>query len=362
MNRAMNVVTSWLKANLSNRQVVLLVGFLLAAFLILYFFGSMIAPVLAAVVIAFLLDGPLESLVRRGVPYLGAVIIVFLGFLVLAFVAFFTILPPITNQVVQFVGQLPNMLALIEENAAKLVDRYPEMFDPAQVDTLMASIQGEIITGAQRLLEFSVSNITGLIAFVVYVILVPVMVFFFLKDRDRILAWVGGCLPEDRKLADQVWDEVVEKTGNYARGKVLEIFIVGLTAWVAFWAIDLQFAAFLAFITGISVLIPYIGAAVVTFPVAVVAYFQWGLSGEFALALGVYLILQALDGNVLVPVLFSEVVKLHPNAIILAILIFGGIWGFWGVFFAIPLATLAHAVIRAWPRQPVKAARKKTPT
>ncbi len=74
----------------------------------------------------------------------------------------------------------------------------------------------------------------------------------------------------------------------------------------------------------------------------------------------VYLVLQALDGNVLVPLLFSEVVKLHPIAIILAILVFGGLWGFWGVFFAIPLATLAHAVIRAWPRQPLKNLPKKT--
>ena len=57
------------------------------------------------------------------------------------------------------------------------------------------------------------------------------------------------------------------------------------------------------------------------------------------------------DGNVLVPILFSEAVNLHPVAIITAVLFFGGIWGFWGVFFAIPLATLVHAVINAWPRQ-----------
>jgi putative permease len=64
-----------------------------------------------------------------------------------------------------------------------------------------------------------------------------------------------------------------------------------------------------------------------------------------------YLVIQALDGNVLVPLLFSEVVNLHPVAIIVAILVFGGLWGFWGVFFAIPLATLVNAVITAWPRR-----------
>ena len=68
-----------------------------------------------------------------------------------------------------------------------------------------------------------------------------------------------------------------------------------------------------------------------------------------------YLVIQALDGNVLVPLLFGEVVSLHPIAIIVAILVFGGLWGFWGVFFAIPLATLVNAVIRAWPGSQVTA-------
>jgi len=96
--------------------------------------------------------------------------------------------------------------------------------------------------------------------------------------------------------------------------------------------------------------IPYIGAAVVTLPIAAIAFFQWGWSPEFWYILVAYGIIQALDGNVLVPLLFSEVVNLHPVAIIIAVLVFGGLWGFWGVFFAIPLATLVQAVLGSWPR------------
>jgi putative permease len=102
---------------------------------------------------------------------------------------------------------------------------------------------------------------------------------------------------------------------------------------------------------GLSVIIPYIGAAVVTLPIALIAWFQWGWSSEFGWVLIVYGVLQALDGHLLVPLLFSEVVNLHPVAIIIAILVFGGLWGFWGVFFAIPLATLVQAVMQAWPRK-----------
>ena len=96
-------------------------------------------------------------------------------------------------------------------------------------------------------------------------------------------------------------------------------------------------------------LIPYIGATVVTLPVLLVGYMQWGSSPEFFWLFMVYGAIQFFDGNVLVPLLFSEVVNLHPVAIIVAVLLFGGIWGFWGVFFAIPLATLVKAVFNAWP-------------
>lgn len=81
-----------------------------------------------------------------------------------------------------------------------------------------------------------------------------------------------------------------------------------------------------------------------------IAFFQWGWGDQFIYLMVAHAIIQALDGNVLVPLLFSEAVNLHPVAIICAVLLFGGLWGFWGVFFAIPLATLVKAVLDAWPK------------
>jgi len=109
----------------------------------------------------------------------------------------------------------------------------------------------------------------------------------------------------------------------------------------------------LAVAVGLSVIIPYVGAAVVTLPVVLIAWFQFGASSDFWWVVGSYLLIQTLDGNVLVPLLFSEVVNLHPVAIIVAVLVFGGLWGFWGVFFAIPLATVVQAIITAWPHDNV---------
>ena len=164
-------------------------------------------------------------------------------------------------------------------------------------------------------------------------------------------SWISGYLPQERTLVNRVWTESEAQIANYVRGKVMEILIVGSVTYVTFTILGLDYSALLATIVGFSVLVPYIGAAVATIPVALVAFFQFGWGWDFGQVVIAYAIIQALDGNLLVPLMFSEVVNLHAVAIILAILLFGGLWGFWGIFFAIPLATLFKAVLYAWPRQ-----------
>ncbi|MGY8985158.1 MAG: AI-2E family transporter [Sphingomonadales bacterium] len=344
----MNILNEWIEKLFADPQVVYLLFVLLLALLTIMLFGKMVTPVIASVVIAFLLDGGVERLNKRGLSSFLSVVIVYIVFMTLAVFAFFTILPPIMSQFAQFFGLLPAMAGALQDAAMKLPEAYPGLIDESQILDLITKVRAELLIIGQRALTFSLGNITNLLTIIVYMILVPVMLFFFLKDKAVILHWLSGFLPNDRTLLDQVWKEVMTKTGDYARGKVYEILIVGFSSWVVYTFLDLRFAAFLALLTGFSVVIPYIGAALVTFPVGFVALFQWGFGAEFLGALIAYLIMQAIDGNLLAPLLFSEVVKLHPNAIILAILIFGGIWGLWGVFFAIPLATLSHAVIKAW--------------
>jgi putative permease len=193
--------------------------------------------------------------------------------------------------------------------------------------------------------------VVGVITLLVYAILVPLLVFFFLKDRDLIVGWIKRYLPRHRRIAGTVWEDVDRQISNYVRGKFWEILIVWAVSYVTFYAFELNYAMLLGMLVGLSVIVPYIGASVVTVPVLLIAWFQWGWSTQFAWLAGAYFIIQALDGNVLVPLLFSEVVNLHPVAIIVAILVFGGLWGFWGVFFAIPLATLVQAILTALPRQ-----------
>jgi putative permease len=170
-----------------------------------------------------------------------------------------------------------------------------------------------------------------------------------MKDKSNLINWAGNFLPRNRPLMNRIWLEMDQQISNYIRGKVLEIFIVGCVSYLMFVILGINYALLLSVLVGLSVIVPYIGATVVTIPVAAVAYVQWGIGSEFYTALVAYGVLQLVDGNVLVPVIFSEAVNLHPVAIIAAVLVFGGIWGLAGVFFAIPLATLVKAIINAWP-------------
>ena len=346
----MNVLRAWFNRNFSNPQTVILALFLLGGFIVVFYMGGMLAPLLAAVVIAYLLEAIVQVMERRGMPRLPAVILVFLLFIVVFLFLMLWLVPMLSRQVAQLAQDLPRHIDTGQKLLMRLPEIYPQLFTEEQVRDIVNSLQKELAGLGQSLLSLSLAWIPSLIALAVYLILVPMMVFFFLKDKSQIVGWMGSYLPRQRELTASVWHEVDLQIGNYIRGKFTEILIIGGASYITFVLMGLNYAALLAVLVGLSVVIPYIGATVVTIPVAMIAYLQWGWGSEFAYLMLAYTIIQALDGNVVVPLLFSEAVNLHPVAIIVAVLVFGGLWGFWGVFFAIPLATLVKAVLTAWPK------------
>lgn len=346
----MNVISAWFRRHLQDPQVVILALLLAIGFTVIILFGRSLAPVIGAIVIAYLLEGVVSAFERHHVPRLAAVIIVFVVFFAVLVYSLFGFLPLLSRQITQFFQELPTMIVQGQQLLLQLPERYPEIVSEGLVRDLIAAIRQQVGAWGQQVLSHSLSYLPDLITLMVYLILVPMLVFFFLKDKDRLLTWMTGFMPRERRLAVQVWHQMNEQIGNYVRGKFLEILIVGAASYVVFTLMGLSYAALLGVLVGLSVIVPYIGAISVTVPVAMVGYFQWGWSSEFAWLVVVYTVIQVVDGNVLVPLIFSEVVNLHFVAIILALLVFGDLWGFWGVFFAIPLATLVQAVITAWPR------------
>lgn len=344
----MQLLREWFVRRFSNPQVFILLALVLLGVIAVWAFGNILAPLFAALVIAYLLEGLVVRLERFGLPRLLVVSLVFLIFVASLMIMFFGVVPLLTRQVTQLVQQLPAFVNRLQTTIETLPEKYPDLVSQDQINSFMGSLGDQLGEAGQSLVTQTLASISGIITLLVFLVLVPILVFFLMKDKHQLIGWFQQFLPQERHLAISVWREVDVQIGNYVRGKAVEIFLVGVVSFVTFRFLDLQFAALLATVVGFSVLVPYIGAAVVTLPVAIVAFYQFGWTSQFAWVLAAYGIIQVLDGNALVPLLFSEVVNLHPVAIIVAVLLFGGIWGFWGVFFAIPLATLSSALLRAF--------------
>jgi len=343
-------VSDWVGRVLPTGQAVSFAIMLVVGVAIVVSLGRILMPVFAAGVIAYLLEGLVKLGERRRLPRLLSVVVVFALFMALLAFVFVALLPLLYQQTVQLIEQLPAWMNSAQVLVMQLPQRYPHAINEAQIYEVVKVVRQELLSTGQSMLTYSYSSLLSLISFIVYAILVPLLVFFFLKDKRLIIDWFVQYLPRDRYLTTRVWDEVDEQIGNYVRGKFFEVAVLLSASFVTFTWMGLNYALLLAVLMGLSVIIPYVGATLVTFPVLLVAFFQWGGSDDFWWLMLAYGIIQALDGVVLVPLLFSEVVNLHPVAIMVAILFFGGVWGFWGVFFAIPLATLVKAVLCAWPR------------
>jgi len=349
----LQVISSWANQYFSNEEAIYLIVLIAVLLIGLGTLGGFLAPVLTGLVFAFLLQGMVKSLERARVPRTLAVYVSFFVFIG-AIGAFTLIMVPLLWQQMQsLVSLLPTVVARLREGVAELSVRFPEYVTQEQISGLLDQGAREIGNLSAGLLETAFSQVFSLVGLVIYLVLVPISIFFFLKDKDQLLAWVGSLLPRNRRLLDQVGGEMTVQLGNYVRGKFTEILIIGAATFVSFAVLGLNYAALLGVLVGVSVLIPFVGAAVVTLPVFAVAVIQLGWTWDLAVVMMVYGVIQFLDGNVLVPLLFSEVVDLHPITIIAAVLAFGGLWGIWGVFFAIPLATLIKAIYKAWPRHPV---------
>ena len=343
------VLTRWYQRYLSEEEAVILLVLLTVAFAVILLFGDIIAPVLVAVILAYLMQGVANVLRQRGLP--GELSVAFSTLLFLGgfFAVLFGLVPLVWRQLVALVREAPAIIEAWRKVLVTLPEEYPVFFTQQQVNELTAAIQAEMASVGQILVTKGLSSIPSVLAATVYLILIPLMVFFFLKDREQLTGWFADFLPTKRPLLERIWSELNLQFANYARGKGIEVLIVGSASYVVFAIFSLNYAALLGLLVGFSVIVPYIGAALVTIPVVVVAYFQFGVTPDFYWVVGAYLLIQVLDGNVLVPLLFSEAVNLHPVAIVIAVLFFGGLWGFWGVFFAIPLATLVNAILSAWP-------------
>lgn len=345
----MKIFIDWVRKRFSDPQIAVLFGFLIIGAFIVLLIGDILAPVFSALIIAYLLEEVVSRIEKLGFNRGWSVFLACVPFFIFCLLIVIVIVPLLYRQIIHLVETLPNITSWIQDELTALPERYPEFVTMEQISQFTKSLQTKLGEYGETLITFSLASLGIAIDFVIYLILVPMMVIFILKDKQLLLKWLSRFLPSDRELVIEVWKKIDLQIGNYIRGKLIEIIIVWGSTSMVFSILGLQAPVLFAFFVGLSVLIPYVGAAVMTFPIAIMAYYQWEFSSQFLYVMIAYGFIQLIDGNILATLLFSEAVNLHPLAIILAVVVFGGLGGFWGVFFAIPLATMIQAVIQAWP-------------
>ena len=333
----------------SNEETIVFSLAILLFFLIITYFGSILTPFLISVVVAYLLVGLQKKIQTYNIGQNASLIITFSIFIVTGAALIVWLVPLLYIQLQAFILDVPNLFNNFLDFMSDLPAKFPELVSSEQIAIFFQAVSEEISVIAQNIIKSSISGIQSTITILLYIILFPILVFFFLFDRKNIIDGVLKIIPGKREMFSNVWAEMDIQLSNYVRGKTIEIFIVGVVAAIIFSSLGLKYSALLSVLVGLSVIIPYVGAFLVTIPVVIVGLLQFGLGTQFYLLVGLYLLLQALDGNLLVPLIFSETVKLHPVVIILAVFIFGSMFGFWGVFFSIPIATFIKAVWNAWP-------------
>jgi putative permease len=342
-------INNLFKKIFSNEETLVFSILVISAFLILFFLGSILTPFLISIIFAYLLIGMQSRFESYGLKSSIALFLTYSIFLLLGIALMVWLAPLLYQQLQAIVLEVPKWLSSFRLFAQDIPARYPDLVSSDQITVFLESLSGQISTLSQDFIKASIAGIQNTATIAINLILLPILVFFFLCDRETIISGFLSILPKERRMLKNVWVEMDEQLSNYARGKAIEIVIVGVAAAIIFIYFDLEYVALLSVLVGFSVLIPFLGAFIVTIPVAVVGLLQLGLTFEFSLLMASYLALQILDGNLLVPILFSDAVKLHPVAIILAVFVFGSLFGFWGVFFAIPIATLIKAIWNAWP-------------
>jgi putative permease len=348
----MKIIRAWWQKYFSENEAILLVLLLFTVFMAIILMGDVLGPVLASVVISYLLYTLVNGLVKLKVNANLALYGVYTSFLTLFLVGTLLLAPVLWHQFIHLFEELPKMLLSTQNFLSELSHAHPEFFSQTFIDDFSNDLLVNLKEKGNGILKASLTWLPNVIIVIIYLILVPLMVFFFLHDKEKITHWMVAFLPEKRPLLNTVWNEIDYQMGNYIRGKIVQIGLVFGVCYITFKLFGLDYSAILAFLVGVGVVVPYLGQMLAIIPLFLVAFFQWGVTLKLAYLGIAFGCIHLIDANIIVPLLFSEAVSLHPIAIIVSILFFGGLYGFWGVFFAIPLAIIIKAVLEAWPNSP----------
>ena len=372
---------SWYYRHFSEPGTIEFALVLVALFLIIYYLMWLVGPLVIALCLAYVLDWAVIALMKKGLSRHLASIVVMLGFVGAMVLTCIVVVPQIVRQGAQFYDamvalsqdvvsdhplaegtvQSRDLDSIIAMRVRDVVDELPEplptMVSEESLIHMVRQVRTQVTVYVVNVMRTQLMpSVVNVVTYLMYLIIVPIFTFLMLYSKRELQRRVRlYLLPNNQALMQRFWPSMSRQIEGYIRGKLLHIIIITVVNSLAFRAFDLNYALLLGFGVGVSVLIPYVGTVLIAIPVILVALFQFGASMTLFWLLLLYLVIQLLDSKVLTPMIFSKAMNLDAFSILAAILIFGGLWGFWGVVLSIPAATLIKTLIMGWPTVDEKA-------
>jgi predicted PurR-regulated permease PerM len=323
---------------------------------VLFAAGSAVRPFVVGLLLAYLLDPLVERFARLGVWRWLAVLLVFAVAVGIFALVFAIAVPPLVQQIATFGDELPSIVKQIQYQLDHLNELYDRLGLPAELRTIADSMVAAGLDAVHNLdisfLRPLIDSAASFVSSVFGYLILPAWLFFVLKDRPRLRAAADRALPPAwRPDAWAMAGIVHEVFGRWVRGQLVLGGVVGVASFVGLTVLGLyvdpifgRFAVLLAIIAGLGELLPIIGPIISAVP-AVLLGFTAG-PGPALAAFVLYLVIQQVENNVLVPKIQSDAIDLHPSVVITALVIGGAIFGLLGAILALPVTAAARDIFR----------------
>lgn len=327
----------------------IIIGFLIVLSLFRKYkvLGSTLSSIFIAMILAYILNPLVNKLEKKGVKRTIGTIIVYLVILLCLVGLGYLVIPALTVQIVNFIKNLPSLL----DQTAHWIDGILKNNNIANVnvlDELEKALSGYINTSSSKILNWSanaLTTITGSIGKLLSLVLIPIITYFFLVDKDKILARIKDILP--KKFINEGFDlytELDTALSGFVRGRILMAIFVGVATMIALYIMGIEFAFVIGLLTMVGDIIPYIGPFLGLLPAFIFAALKSPIKAVWLTI--IFVLIQWIENNIIGPKLLGDSTGLHPLVVLLSIIVGGGMYGIWGMVLSVPLVSVALIIVK----------------
>jgi predicted PurR-regulated permease PerM len=315
-------------------------------FVALWFLGSVLLPFLVAGAVAYFLDPVADRLERLGMSRAAATTVISLGAVLIVALLVLAVIPVLIQQLSALIDAAP---AISNRLQTFLTTRFPELNDSTSViRQSLAEIGSAIQARGGALARGLVNSVLSVVSWLLFIVVVPVVAFYLLLDWDHLVARIDDLLPRDHApTVRQLAREIDAVLAGFVRGQLSVCLIMGSFYATGLMLAGLQFGVIVGAIAGAITIIPFVGALIGgTLAIGLALYQFWGEWLSIGIVAAIFGLGQFLEGNIITPRLVGQSVGLHPVWLMLALSIFGAIFGFVGLLVAVPISAALGVLAR----------------